>query len=423
MASKKPNTVEGYCYFTDDDGKFYIDTATGTGTSKRVVLNAYKADILRNARSLKVNLESDSAVSFNGSADATTIGVSGVLDVPNGGTGKSTHTTNAVLTGNGSSAVKNVATASGALYATAANGAPKFGTLPVAQGGTGLTANPSMLINLASTSAANVLAASPRPGVTGTLAVGNGGTGKTSWTQYGLVYASASTTLASLGVGTSGQVLSSKGSTGAPEWINQSSLAANTATKFAAAQTVALTGDVTGSASSQAGWSIAATLANSGVTAGNYGPSSNASPAHGGTFSVPYVTFDAKGRATAASTKTITLPTYAVFTGATSSKAGTAGLVPAPAKGQQGYFLRGDGTWYNFLDLNSTALDTISEIKAAWESADGTLQSTLEAAIGAKVSIGSAEYIKGLSISGKTITYTKGDGTTGTLTTQDSAVT
>ena len=32
-------------------------------------------------------------------------------------------------------------------------------------------------------------------------------------------------------------------------------------------------------------------------------------------------------------------------------------------------------------------------------------------------------YIKGLSISGKTITYTKGDGTTGTLTTQDTTYT
>lgn len=29
------------------------------------------------------------------------------------------------------------------------------------------------------------------------------------------------------------------------------------------------------------------------------------------------------------------------------------------------------------------------------------------------------EYIKGLSVSGKTITYTKGNGTTGTITTQD----
>lgn len=58
------------------------------------------------------------------------------------------------------------------------------GALPItiAQGGTGLTASPSMLTNLESTSAANVLQASPRPGITGTLAIGHGGTG-----QNGLV--------------------------------------------------------------------------------------------------------------------------------------------------------------------------------------------------------------------------------------------
>ena len=54
------------------------------------------------------------------------------------------------------------------------------GTLAVARGGTGVTANPSMLVNLASTSAASVFAASPRPGVTGTLGIANGGTGATT---------------------------------------------------------------------------------------------------------------------------------------------------------------------------------------------------------------------------------------------------
>lgn len=54
------------------------------------------------------------------------------------------------------------------------------GTLGVARGGTGLTASPSMLTNLASTTAANVLVASPRPGVTGTLPIANGGTGATT---------------------------------------------------------------------------------------------------------------------------------------------------------------------------------------------------------------------------------------------------
>lgn len=54
------------------------------------------------------------------------------------------------------------------------------GTLPVTRGGTGLTASPSMLINLGSTTAANVFAASPRPGITGTLDISHGGTGATS---------------------------------------------------------------------------------------------------------------------------------------------------------------------------------------------------------------------------------------------------
>ena len=51
------------------------------------------------------------------------------------------------------------------------------GILPIANGGTGLTASPSMRVNLASTTAANVFQASPRPGVTGILPIANGGTG------------------------------------------------------------------------------------------------------------------------------------------------------------------------------------------------------------------------------------------------------
>ena len=38
--------MEGYCYFTTDDGKFYIDIATGNDLSERVCLNANKADRL-----------------------------------------------------------------------------------------------------------------------------------------------------------------------------------------------------------------------------------------------------------------------------------------------------------------------------------------------------------------------------------------
>lgn len=52
--------------------------------------------------------------------------------------------------------------------------------LSVSSGGTGISLNPSMLVNLGSTSADYVLAASPRPGVTGTLAIAHGGTGSTT---------------------------------------------------------------------------------------------------------------------------------------------------------------------------------------------------------------------------------------------------
>lgn len=50
----------------------------------------------------------------------------------------------------------------------------------VGHGGSGLTASPSLLVNLASAAAANVMQASPRPGVTGTLPASHGGTGQTS---------------------------------------------------------------------------------------------------------------------------------------------------------------------------------------------------------------------------------------------------
>lgn len=60
-----------------------------------------------------------------------------VLSTTKGGTGATTLTTNAVLIGNSTSAVKTINTANGAFYATGSNLAPKFGILPPNQGGTG----------------------------------------------------------------------------------------------------------------------------------------------------------------------------------------------------------------------------------------------------------------------------------------------
>lgn len=44
------------------------------------------------------------------------------------------------------------------------------------------------------------------------------------------------------------------------------------------------------------------------VTAGNAGPTANASPGYGGTFTVPYITYDAYGRVTGRTNRTITMP-------------------------------------------------------------------------------------------------------------------
>ncbi len=61
----------------------------------------------------------------------------------------------------------------------------------------------------------------------------------------------------------------------------------------------------------------------SGVTATSYGPSSNATPGHGQKFNVPYITVNAAGHITAATTKEITLPETPVLSGSLASAADT----------------------------------------------------------------------------------------------------
>ena len=89
-----------------------------------------------------------------------------------------------------------------------------------------------------------------------------------------------------------------------------------TATQFSANATVALTGDATGtSAGSKKGWSVPVTLANSGVTAGTYGPSADVTGNNNATISVPEITVDAKGRVTSVVNRTLTCKndTYKVY--------------------------------------------------------------------------------------------------------------
>ena len=63
----------------------------------------------------------------------------GSATVARGGTGRKTLTKHAILTGNNTTAVNEITTKNGAFYAPAEGEAARFGTLPVAQGGTGAT--------------------------------------------------------------------------------------------------------------------------------------------------------------------------------------------------------------------------------------------------------------------------------------------
>ena len=124
---------------------------------------------------------------------------------------------------------------------------------------------------------------------------------------------------------------------------------ADTATKFKDAQSITLIGDVTGTASSQAGWSITTTLSDSGVTNGTYGPTEDVNGSNGATISVPQITVDEKGRITNivnrtyTSVNTDTNTTYSAGTGLSLSgttinhsntiTAGSVGSAQSPSHG------------------------------------------------------------------------------------------
>lgn len=112
------------------------------------------------------------------------------VSVSDGGTGQSSFTSNALITGNGSNGLKSVTTKKGAAYATSTNGAVTFGTLPVAEGGTGLatitsnailTGNGTGNVVAKATSSGAAYATSSNGALTfGTLPVAQGGTGQTT---------------------------------------------------------------------------------------------------------------------------------------------------------------------------------------------------------------------------------------------------
>ena len=122
----------------------YAGSASEGGAANSA-LSADTATKLTTGRTLQVNLASTAAsTAFDGTQNISNIGVSGTLAVQNGGTGATTfNNKNAVVVANETAAngvLKTVRSTSGALYSTGTDVKPVFGTLPVAQGGTGNTA-------------------------------------------------------------------------------------------------------------------------------------------------------------------------------------------------------------------------------------------------------------------------------------------
>lgn len=307
------------------------------------------------------------------------------------------------------------------------------GTLPITRGGTGVTSNPSLLVNLASNAADTVFEASPRPGVTGVLSAANGGTGKTSLSESTNALINSLNTEAKAPVDNDYVVIqSSNGGTTNTNYYRKSisyiydylkpktdslylgkTATAAAANKLATSRTITLTGAITGSgefdggdnltinatvnhnyagSSSKGGAATSADKLNTdagsannpvyfangvpvkcthklnktvpsnavftdthyttGIRVGASGTNSNAA------VTDPYIkvldntTYRSQIQLKGNGATTVSSDANGVVTitsnnmvGATSSAAGNSGLVPAPAAGNQGKYLKGDGTW------------------------------------------------------------------------------
>ena len=163
-------------------------TACGDTLEVNISKNAATATTWETARNFSISgTASDTTIhSVNGSADIeltlpktldgfTSISagtfsgalatdyLTGILPLNKGGTGinmkKDTRTPNAIIRYTSSAAdyFSSTPTANGAFYATSANGSPQFGTLPVAQGGTGTTSQTANRMIISSADGASII--------------------------------------------------------------------------------------------------------------------------------------------------------------------------------------------------------------------------------------------------------------------------
>lgn len=93
-------------------------------------------------------------------------------------------------------------------------------------------------------------------------------------------------------------------------------------------------------------------VANSGVSSGTYGNTSSVTVEIGESFNVPAFTVDQYGRLTQAMVRPVTV-TAPTMVGATSSSAGTGGLVPRPPAGDSYRYLSANGAFQTIPEVNS----------------------------------------------------------------------
>jgi hypothetical protein len=150
-----------------------------------------------------------------------TTGVTGTLPVANGGTGLTTIT--GYVKGTGTSPLSTSSTIPVADIS---------GTLPVAKGGTGATTLTGY-IKGTGTTAMTAAATVPVADISGTLSVASGGTGLTASTARAIfVGGSASDTISQIATGNSGEILISQGSSAAPIWVRRERILSSSYTDF-----------------------------------------------------------------------------------------------------------------------------------------------------------------------------------------------
>ena len=156
------------CRLTND-GKvqYYNTTGSSSGVTSITTQNGITGGTITSTGTIGLSLQSTTPSSKAAAADSSSVGqyeygsyypveldangnlavqirkdfIYSIATVKEGGTGRTSLTRNALLTGNNDSDVNLIQTVSGALYATSSGGVAQFGTLPTAQGGTGTSAS------------------------------------------------------------------------------------------------------------------------------------------------------------------------------------------------------------------------------------------------------------------------------------------